>query len=156
MLRRSPSYRGTMAADNVPLIIATALTMLLVGLSVLIHFEALNQLNKRVHTHRSAHVALITTMFGLLLAHVLEIWLFGAGYRLAAQLNLGGFTPPVDSWFDAAYYSAMVYTTVGFGDFVPTGALRMVTSGEALTGLSLITWSASFAFLQMQRVWDDH
>ncbi len=47
----------------------------------------------------------------------------------------------------------MVYTTVGFGDLVPAGALRMVSSTEALSGLALITWSASFTFLQMQRIW---
>ncbi len=51
------------------------------------------------------------------------------------------------------YYSAMVYTTVGFGDQVPLGAIRMLTSAEALAGFALITWSASFTFLQMQRVW---
>ena len=47
----------------------------------------------------------------------------------------------------------MVYTTVGFGDIVPEGALRMITMSEALSGLSLITWSASFTFLEMQRLW---
>lgn len=29
----------------------------------------------------------------------------------------------------------------------------MITGTEALAGLSLITWSASFTFLQMQRIW---
>ena len=49
----------------------------------------------------------------------------------------------------------MVYTTVGFGDLVPAGPIRMISSTEALTGLSLITWTASFTYLQMQRVWRD-
>jgi hypothetical protein len=29
----------------------------------------------------------------------------------------------------------------------------MLTMAEALTGFSLITWSASLTFLQMQRLW---
>jgi hypothetical protein len=57
------------------------------------------------------------------------------------------------SRFAYYYYSAAVYTTVGFGDLIPTGGLRVLTSGEALLGLSLITWSASFTFVQMQRLW---
>ena len=57
--------------------------------------------------------------------------------------------------FDYVYYSAMVYTTVGFGDLVPEGPIRMISSTQALTGLSLITWTASFTYLQMQRVWRD-
>jgi hypothetical protein len=31
--------------------------------------------------------------------------------------------------------------------------LRHLTGIEALTGLVLITWSASFLFLEMQRYW---
>ena len=49
----------------------------------------------------------------------------------------------------------MVYTTVGFGDLVPTDEMRVLTSAEALAGLALITWSASFTYLQMQRLWRD-
>jgi hypothetical protein len=49
--------------------------------------------------------------------------------------------------------SAMTYTTVGFGDVVPVGAIRFVAGLEALTGLVMITWSASYTFLEMQRDW---
>lgn len=38
-----------------------------------------------------------------------------------------------------------------FGDIVPTGPMRFVTGTEAICGLALITWSASFTFLVMQR-----
>jgi uncharacterized membrane protein len=36
---------------------------------------------------------------------------------------------------------------------VPVGAIRILAGVEALTGLVLVAWSASFAFLQMQRHW---
>jgi len=42
---------------------------------------------------------------------------------------------------------------VGFGDLVPIGPIRMLTAAEGLTGLALVTWSASFTFLAMQRFW---
>lgn len=51
------------------------------------------------------------------------------------------------------YFSAITYTTVGFGDFVPTGPVRFLAGTEALTGFLLITWSASFTFLEMRRYW---
>jgi len=47
----------------------------------------------------------------------------------------------------------MVFTTVGFGDLVPTGAIRVLSAAEGLAGLAMITWSASFTFLAMQRLW---
>ena len=43
--------------------------------------------------------------------------------------------------------------TVGFGDIVPTGPLRLLAGMEALTGFVLITWTASFLYLEMNRLW---
>jgi len=51
------------------------------------------------------------------------------------------------------YFSAVTYSTVGFGDVIPTGPLRFLVGTEALTGFVLITWSASFTYLEMQRYW---
>jgi hypothetical protein len=55
--------------------------------------------------------------------------------------------------FDAIYFSASVFTTLGFGDLSPVGPIRFVAGTEALTGLVLIGWSASFTYLEMQRYW---
>ena len=42
---------------------------------------------------------------------------------------------------------------VGFGDLAPVGAVRFLSGTEALTGFVLITWSASFTYLEMERYW---
>jgi hypothetical protein len=57
------------------------------------------------------------------------------------------------SLLDSVYLSAMTYTTVGFGDLTPAGAIRFLSGTEALTGLMLVTWSASFTYLEMERYW---
>lgn len=133
---------------------STLLAIVLVALCVTVHYEALVQLERIGRSLRRHRWIILITVHGLLLAHVLEIWIFGAGYYIAEHyLGLGRIVIADDDWFDYIYYSAMVYTTVGFGDIVPVGVLRMLTSAEALAGLSLITWSASFTFLQMQRMW---
>lgn len=54
---------------------------------------------------------------------------------------------------DLVYYSSVVYTTLGLGDLIPAGAIRFMTGVEALSGFVLITWSASFTFLEMQKFW---
>ena len=56
---------------------------------------------------------------------------------------------------DSVYYSFTSYTTLGFGDIEPSGAIRFVTGMESLTGLVLITWTASFIFIEMERYWRD-
>jgi hypothetical protein len=59
------------------------------------------------------------------------------------------------SLWDCMYFSATVYSTLGFGDLVPTQAMRLLAGIESVTGLLLITWSASFTYLEMVRYWRD-
>jgi len=51
-------------------------------------------------------------------------------------------------------FSAETYTTIGLGDTYPLGPLRLITGIEALNGLLLIGWSASFTYLAMQKFWN--
>jgi hypothetical protein len=138
-----------------PLLMITVLVSgLLAGGSVLFHYECLCQLDRFVSFIGSHRRRLLVAMIGLLLAHVVEIWFYAGAYALLSKYEAFGSIYTVlggdGSFLDLAYYSGMVYTTVGFGDMLPSGGLRLVTATEALVGLSLITWSASFAFFQMQ------
>src|SRR3546814_19788507 len=54
---------------------------------------------------------------------------------------------------DAVYLSAVTFTTVGFGDLAPVGPIRFLCGMEALSGFVLITWSASFTYLELNRFW---
>ena len=54
---------------------------------------------------------------------------------------------------DTLYFAFVTGLTLGYGDIEAVGMLRHLTGIEALTGLVLITWSASFLFLEMQRYW---
>jgi hypothetical protein len=96
-------------------------------------------------------------IIGALIGHVLEVWIFAFGYYFLIKIGqygtLIGDIP--DGLNDYAYYSFSVYTSLGFGDIFPVGPLRFLTGMEALTGLVLIAWTASFMFLQMQRFWNE-
>jgi len=131
-------------------------TLFVVSCCVALHYEALvncSRLLPKVTPHHRRRVLL--TILVILVTHIVEIWLFALGYYvLTAQLGLGSFAGIALAGLpDYAYYSAMVYTTVGFGDIFPTGPIRFMTGMEALTGFVMITWSASFTFLEMQRDW---
>ena len=49
-----------------------------------------------------------------------------------------------------------MYTTLGVGDVAATGLMRVPAGIESLVGLVLITWTASFSYLAMERFWGDH
>ncbi len=136
------------------LVVASAI--LIVALCVVAHYEALSACGRYIPvlTHRRRRRVLIL-IFAVLLTHVAEIWLFGLGYFLLSRdTALGSLAGlPTAELPDFVYFSAMTYTTVGFGDAVPIGAIRFLAGMEALTGFVMITWSASFLFLEMERFW---
>jgi|TARA_B110000263_G_scaffold166678_1_gene145111 hypothetical protein len=59
------------------------------------------------------------------------------------------------SLIDCVYFFFTNYTALGYGDIEPLGNIRFLAGLEALTGLSLITWSASFMFIEMKKIWKD-
>ena len=135
-------------------LIATILALILTAICVVIHYEVLRLLTKVTANSLNHRAGLLIVIFGLLLAHMAEIWIYGFGYFTAQYVfGIGTLEPQGLSLFDLVYYSAMVYTTVGFGDILPREEIRMLTSNEALTGLALITWSASYTFLHMRKLW---
>ncbi|HZK14381.1 MAG TPA: potassium channel family protein, partial [Desulfobaccales bacterium] len=52
------------------------------------------------------------------------------------------------------YFSLANYTSLGYGDLVPSGPLRFMAGMEALTGLVLIGWTAAFMYLEMRHIWE--
>ena len=131
------------------------LAILIVLTCVTMHYEALRLLGRTVGAHVHRRIGVLLVMLGLLMAHALEIWVFAFGYMLADWVPDMGTVAGVETpdVIDYMYLSAMVYSTVGFGDIYPVGAMRMLSAAEALTGLAMITWSASFSFLAMLKFW---
>jgi len=128
-----------------------------IGLVIGLHYEMLRACIRYLpalsHQRRQRVVILI---FVILFTHAIEIWFFALGYFALLQFEMFGTVEgnvPMRTLLDHAYFSGMVYTTVGFGDMVPQGPIRFMAGMEALTGLVMITWSASFTFLEMQRDW---
>ena len=69
------------------------------------------------------------------LPHLPEEFIFASGLPVAEQ----------DTFFDALYFSLSNLTTLGIGDITPRGDwLRVVTVGQALAGVALITASVSW------------
>ncbi len=136
-------------------IIALLVSSGLVILCVVLHYESLRILSRTVGVHVHKRIGVLVVMLGLLAAHVLEIIIFAVGYQIMQHFLGLGHISNLDerSFLDYIYYSSIVYTTVGFGDLIPFGALRMLSAAEGLVGLAMITWSASFTFLAMKRFW---
>ncbi|TDT41388.1 ion channel [Halospina denitrificans] len=137
-------------------VVATA-TLATLVVCVSIHGVAAAFLMRRLPAlklHAAATVILM--VLGLFVAHVVEIWLFGILSWTLVQFEGAGAVvgqQDVMTVLDHVYFSAVSYTTLGYGEVYPVGPIRFIFGTEALTGFMLITWSASITFLEMQRFW---
>ena len=134
------------------------LSCLIVSLAVIIHYEALRLLTIWIPRLSFKHrFGVLLGVLGALCAHIVEILLFACGYSwLSSNGEFGYLTGNFDgSFLDCVYFSFTTYSSLGLGDIEPMGGLRFLVGLEALAGLVLITWTASFMFLEMRRFWQE-
>lgn len=131
----------------------------LLSAAVVIHYEMLRflwvMIPKLIKIKHRLRV--LIGVFGTICAHIIEVWLFGiAFYLMYAYGDFGTLEGNFNgSLMDCVYFSITNYTTVGYGDIEPFGQFRFTAGLEAITGLSLITWSASFMFMEMTKFWEE-
>jgi len=141
-------------------IVAMGIAAALVFFVVMIHYEILRFISILLPRIQLLHsrVRILFAIFGVFFAHTVEVWVFALAYyvmnhHLALGAYMGDTTGHIS---DAVYFSVVVYTSLGFGDIQPVGPMRLLAGVEALVGLVMIGWSASFTYLMMEKFWEDH
>lgn len=132
-------------------------SVLLIGVTSVIHYEVLRIVNgalPRLRIPRRSKVLVV--IFAAFAAHALEITIYGLSvYVLVVYGDTGSLLDKSGfSLMHCLYFSSETYTSLGFGDLTPVGPIRMLAGVEALNGLLLIGWSASYTYIAMERFWD--
>ena len=138
------------------MIIVLVCCALLVVCTTVIHYEVLRLLSYGLPIVRiPARAKLIIVIVAAFGSHAIQMMLYGVVYYVLIHvLALGILRGGVHSSLETClYFSAETFTSLGFGDILPSGPVRMIAGAEALNGLLLIGWSASFAYLSMERFW---
>jgi multisubunit Na+/H+ antiporter MnhG subunit len=100
---------------------------------------------------KRALVAVIVTALGLLLLHCLQIMVWAVAYRLLTPVQ------PIDSLEAAMYFSAVTFTTLGYGDItLSSEQWRLLTGIEALNGVLLLGWSTALLYAVVHRTWSGY
>lgn len=138
-------------------IVAFLVTLLTTVGAVMLHYESFKVFGQWVGKSSIPHrKRMLVMVFGLLIVHIIAIWGFGISAWWLVEMNgigsLSGYE--TFAFLDYIFMSAVTYTTVGYGDMIPLGPIRFLYGTQALVGFVLITWSASFAFIEMQRNWN--
>jgi voltage-gated potassium channel len=127
----------TLALGGMMTIVAIAVH--LAGILLLLHLlrrnahQATAAKNGRDLARQLALIVAVT--LGIFIVHGVEIWLYAFAYVLSGAL------PDLPT---AVYFSAVSYSTLGFGDIVLGPEWRIFGAFEGVTGLILIGWSSAF------------
>lgn len=141
------------------MLLAFAASLVLIFIVVLIHYEILRFSSSLMpHLTIRPRQRILVVILAAFCAHLIEVWLYALTYYLlAGNLGIGGFSGSIEYRFwDYLYFSTETYTSLGYGDIVPLGGLRLMAGMETITGLMMIGWSASFTYLAMEKFWSLH
>lgn len=137
------------------------LAAVLVVACILVHYEIMRLtadflLPRLTIVPRRAHV--VVGICACFVAHTIEVWLFAAAYYVLAIETDSGFADEGRRAFlDYLYFSTETYTSLGFGEIrLLTDDLRLLAGIEAMIGLVLIAWTASFNYFMMEHYWVEH
>ncbi|MEX3008808.1 ion channel [Hoeflea sp. TYP-13] len=123
-----------------------------VSLTVVVHTFGLigvaNLMNRvagrhPIHEFRSKVISMVVLVHGLLGVHSVEIWIWAAVYEL---------TSAVDHIGDALYFSAITFSTLGYGDALIDEKWRLLAGMEGLSGFVLIGWSTAYLVAASTRI----
>jgi hypothetical protein len=130
----------------------------LLVLSTVIHYESLRGMSFALpRLAIPVRMKLVLVILGAFIAHASHMLLYAlAFFWLSRHPGLGTLgSTGLPSLATCLYFSAETYTSLGYGDVVPSGPVRLLAGMETLNGLLLIGWTASYTYLSMERFWVD-
>jgi hypothetical protein len=139
---------------NPDVIIASCATLALMLIVIGTHYEALRLATYACRVLPLGRLRVALVILVATLAHAIEAVMFAVGVEALVGAGIGAIAG-AESFGDVVYFSFSTYSSLGYGDLIPLGPMRILAGLEAITGLVLIAWTASFTYYEMQRYWRD-
>ena len=114
----------------------SGLSLMMIIITCLFQYEVMrivwNLLPRLTVAPRLRVLLIVVPIFAI---HIVNIWLYAAAFFLIEHFTSIGVLAGrnqfagvlYESFVNALYFSATTYTSLGFGDIVPTNDLRMLT-----------------------------
>jgi hypothetical protein len=97
-----------------------------------------------------AMLVLVSTALVAFVLHTLEISIWAVSYLALVPVN------ELASFEEAAYFSFVTFTTLGYGDISLSESYRLLSGIEALNGIILVGWTTAMIFSVVQHIWQGH
>lgn len=123
-----------------------------ISATVIIHAVGLIELTRlvgritdrvRLDGRRSRTLAMVVIALGILVVLTLEVWLWAAAHHA-----IGSFA----DFETALYFSIVSFSTLGYGDVIPSEEWRIFAALEGINGFLLIGWSTAYLIAAGMRI----
>ena len=131
--------------------------MALLAATVLIHAVGTTQwlrwlLQRNTNSHGQIQPRLrlrtmLVTAVILTALHLVEVFIWACGYLYMVPDG------QLSSLEEAFYFSAVTFTTLGYGDITLSSDWRLLSGVQAINGILLIGWSTAFMYAVLHRSW---
>lgn len=89
----------------------------------------------------------LSTITALLTLHLIEVMVWAVAYYvLPDQAGLNSF-------YQAAYFSIVTFTTLGYGDITLIGQWQFLAGMEAMVGIAVFGLTTAISFAVIQKCW---
>lgn len=125
--------------------IVISLTVIIQTIGLVTLANVLNALTGRypLAGYRRKVYAMVTVVHGLFLIHAVEIWTWSVVYWV---------TGAVSAFPDALYFSAITFSTLGYGDTLLNDEWQLLAGLEGISGFLLIGWSTAYLVAASTRI----
>lgn len=130
------------------LTIALFLSLFAVVGCTIFHLEALGLAQRLTRWQGHRYLLVPGVLVAVLATHLSEIGGYALVYYLGDKvLGIGSFAKTPQPGFAHLYYfAAETYASLGLGDVVPNGSLRLIVAVGSINGILLLTWSGAFLY----------
>jgi Ion channel len=102
---------------------------------------------KTIRPWRHLVAIMIATVFMLMAAHMIEVFVWAGVYALVHAAPDGA---------DLVYFAFVNYATLGYGDIVPVAEWRLLGPMASMNGILLFGWSTAVIFEVLRRTISEH
>ncbi len=135
-------------------LIASGISVVLIVMCVMAMFEIMAHVWAVLpRLEGYLRLQILLTVLASFVGHTLTIWIFGLSYygleHYAGFGSLSGVGHK--ALLDYVYFSGVAYSSLGLGDLVPTGDMRLLIAVEVVLGLIFIGWTITFSYLVIEK-----
>ena len=118
-----------------------------IGTTAWVRFLSQRYVSDMLWGGQRAMLVLVNTALIVFALHIVEIVIWAVAYQALVPAN------ELASFEEAAYFSFVTFTTLGYGDITLSQGYRLLSGIEALNGIILLGWSTAMIFSVVQHIW---